>query len=156
MEDALTGGQLFGLTRTNNHNGNEQSQVAYVFRTKLDSTTGAVMAAGTGSADFKIKLLDSSALGTQSTFLGMKRDMEESSGDYYIHCIYSRSDTQAAYYLRVSPDLTTGAVAQRITDNSNQLQFIGYDAAFVGTQTSLLGAANQITGYQSYFVGSAV
>ena len=58
MEDLTTGGQLFGVTRSNNHAGNEAGYEAYVFRTKLDPTTGAVLAASTGSADYKVKVLE--------------------------------------------------------------------------------------------------
>ena len=58
MEDTVTGGQLFGLTRTHNHLGSENSYEAYVFRTKLDASTGAVLTASSGGTDFNIKRLD--------------------------------------------------------------------------------------------------
>ena len=93
MEDGVSDGQLFGVTRTNNHAGNEESFEAYVFRARLDSSTGAVLSASDGSSNYRVKFLVSTDLGQRSIFLGMREEMEYSSGSYYIHSIYYRIDT---------------------------------------------------------------
>ena len=76
------------MTRTNNHSGNAASSYSYVFRTKLDSSTGAVLTAGVSSTDYFIKRLDSGDLGSDTIFIGMRETMELDGGTYYVHCMF--------------------------------------------------------------------
>ena len=104
MEDSTTGGQLFGLTSSHNHQGNEVAFSSYVFRVKLDPVTGAIPAVATGDSDYEILRLDESDLHEKSILLGMRPAMELDGSNYYVHLIYYKHDKKT-YYLRASPSV---------------------------------------------------
>ena len=43
-------------------------------------------------------------------------------------------------YLKVSPDLSSDATAEKISDKTSDILFFGYEAAFIGTQFDGIGA----------------
>ena len=52
MEDAVSGGQLFGITANNNHAGNKLSMNMRIFRAVLDPTSGSLPAISVGDSNY--------------------------------------------------------------------------------------------------------
>ena len=77
--------------------------------------------------------------------------MEHDGSDYYIHCIYMKSDHEIRY-LRISPDFEGTAIAQRINENGET--YNGFEATWLGTATMQIGDNPKIDAYESYFAGS--
>lgn len=146
MEDGISGSLLFGVSNGNDHAGNTQGSHSIVWRVGLDSNGEA------SDASFNFMLLDSSAFGVSSAFIGMRADMEHDGSDYWIHAVYNTPGVDGPFYIRVSPDTTTSAKVQAIKLGSS----IGYEAIFNSATTGTIGSdGNSFSGVQAYVAGSA-